>query len=111
MLIKKHLLIHTKGYLDTVTKELEEDYGIDPNETPVEVYTNLDRGKQEAVNSVMNGDTYTWIDDKVQAGVTVLDSETGKVLAVGAGRNRAAGGWNYAVDNKRQPGSNSKTII
>ena len=100
-----------QGYLDTVTKELEEDYGIDPNETPVEVYTNLDRGKQEAVNSVMNGDTYTWIDDKVQAGVTVLDSETGKVLAVGAGRNRAAGGWNYAVDNKRQPGSTAKPLF
>ena len=100
-----------QGYLDTVTQELEENYGIDPNETPVEVYTNLDKEKQNAVNSVINGETYTWIDDKVQAGITVLDSETGKVLAIGAGRNRAAGGWNYAVDNKRQPGSTAKPLF
>ena len=100
-----------QGYLDTVTKELEEEYNIDPNETPVEVYTNLDTAKQDAVNSVMNGESYTWINDKVQAGVTVLDSETGKVLAIGAGRNRGAGGWNYAVDNKRQPGSTAKPLF
>ena len=100
-----------QGYIDTVTKELEEKYGIDPNKTPVEVYTNLDRTKQEAVNSVMNGESYTWIDDRVQAGITVLDSETGKVLAIGAGRNRAAGAWNYAVDNKRQPGSTAKPLF
>lgn len=100
-----------QGYRDTVISELEDKYNIDPSKTPVEVYTNLDRTKQEAVNSVMNGETYTWIDDKVQAGVTVLDSQTGKVLAIGAGRNRIAGDWNYAVDNKRQPGSTAKPIF
>ena len=100
-----------QGYLDTVISELGDKYNIDPSKTPVEVYTNLDRSKQEAVNSVMNGETYTWIDDKVQAGVTVLDSETGKVLAIGAGRNRIAGDWNFAVDNKRQPGSTAKPLF
>ncbi len=100
-----------QGYLDTVNKELQEEYGIDPTETPVEVYTNLDKAKQNAVNSVMNGETYTWIDDQVEAGITVLDSETGKVLAIGAGRNRNAAGWNYAVDNKRQPGSTAKPLF
>ena len=100
-----------QGYLDTVISELGNKYNIDPSKTPVEVYTNLDRSKQEAVNSVMNGETYTWIDDKVEAGVTVLDSETGKVLAIGAGRNRGAGDWNFAVDNKRQPGSTAKPLF
>lgn len=100
-----------QGYLDTVISELGDKYNIDPSKTPVEVYTNLDRSKQEAVNSVMNGETYTWIDDKVEAGVTVLDSETGKVLAIGAGRNRGAGDWNFAVDNKRQPGSTAKPLF
>ena len=100
-----------QGYADTVTQELNEVYGIDPAKTPVEVYTNLDRAKQDAVNSVMNGETYTWINDKVQAGVTVLDSQTGKILAIGAGRNRAAERWNFAVDNKRQPGSTAKPLF
>ena len=62
-----------QGYLDTVISELGDKYNIDPSKNPVEVYTNLDRSKQETVNSVMNGETYTWIDDKVEAGVTVLD--------------------------------------
>lgn len=100
-----------QGYLDTVVDELKNKYNVDPSKTPVEVYTNLDKTKQEAVNSVMNGETYTWINDKVQAGVTVLDSQTGKVLAIGAGRNRIAGDWNFAVDNKRQPGSTAKPIF
>ena len=100
-----------QGYADTVVQELDERYGIDINETPVEVYTNLDRSKQDAVNSVLNGETYTWINDRVQAGVTVLDAETGKVQAIGAGRNRSAGTWNYAVDNKRQPGSTAKPLF
>ena len=100
-----------QGYLDTVNQELEEKYNIDPGKTPVEVYTNLDRDRQEAVNSVMNGETYTWINDKVEAGVTVMDTETGKVWAIGAGRNRPAGGWNFAVDNKRQPGSTAKPLF
>ncbi len=100
-----------QGYLDTVTKELEEKYNIDPNKTPVEVYTALDRDRQNAVNSVMNGETYNWINDQVQAGVTVLNSENGEVQAIGAGRNRGAGGWNYAVDNKRQPGSTAKPLF
>ena len=52
---------------------------------------------RDRVNSVMNGETYTWIDDKVEAGVTVLDSETGKVLAIGAGRNRGSGDWNLSL--------------
>lgn len=100
-----------QGYADTVKDELEEVYGIDPNKTPVEVYTNLDRSKQDAVNSVMNGETYKWIDDKVQAGVTVLDSATGKVQAIGAGRNRPAGGLNFATGIKRQPGSTAKPLF
>ena len=59
----------------------------------------------------MNGETYTWIDDKVQAGVTVLDSQTGKILAIGAGRNRQAAGLNFATGIKRQPGSTAKPLF
>lgn len=105
------------GYVDTVVEELDTKYGINPYTTPVIVYTNLDRSKQDGVNSVMNGESYTWINDKVQAGVAVLDSQTGKILAIGNGRNigdRSAnkkGQWNYATKNKRQPGSTAKPLF
>ncbi len=105
------------GYIDTVVDELDKKYGVNPYTTPLVVYTNLDRTKQDGVNSVMNGESYSWINDKVQAGVAVLDSQTGKILAIGNGRNigdRSAnkkGQWNYATKNKRQPGSTAKPLF
>lgn len=106
-----------QGYIDTVVAEVKEKYDVNPYTTPLTIYTNLDTAKQNAVNSVFSGEAYSWINDKVQAGVAVLDSETGKILAIGNGRNingRTAGGLNqlnYATDIQRQPGSTAKPLF
>ncbi len=100
-----------QAYVDTVVDELQSKYDIDPYNKSVLVYTNLDRGKQEAVNNVMNGVSYTWKDDQIQSGVSVLDSQTGKILAIGAGRNRKIGDFNYATHGNRQPGSTAKPLF
>lgn len=106
-----------QGYIDTVVQEIEDKYNVNAYTTPLLVYTNLDQTKQQAVNSVFNGETFTWINDKVQSGVSVLDSQTGKILAIGNGRNigsRTASGinqYNYATDIKRQPGSTAKPLF
>ena len=76
-----------QGYVDTVVDELKETYGVNPYTTPLLVYTNLDRARQDAVLSVLAGENYNWKDDRVQSGVAVLDSQTGKILAIGNGRN------------------------
>ena len=106
-----------QGYIDTVVDELKEKYGVNPYTTPLLVYTNLDRGRQDAVNRVLNGETYNWKDDKVQSGVAVLESETGKILAIGNGRNvnsrnnSNADQFNYATQIQRQPGSTAKPLF
>lgn len=100
-----------QGYIDTVVDELMDKYEIDPYKTSVLVYTNLDRQRQLSVNDVMDGKTYAWKDDQVQAGVSVLDSQTGKILAIGAGRNRKIGDYNYATQGTRQPGSTAKPLF
>jgi len=101
-----------QGYIDTVLEEVEKKYKVDPYVTPLLIYTNMDRTKQNAVNSVLNGETYAWINDKVQTGVSVLDSQTGKILAVGNGRNKSgAKTFNYATDIDRQPGSTAKPLF
>lgn len=101
-----------QGYIDTVVSELNEKYKVNPYTTPLLIYTNLDRSKQNAVNTVLRGENYNWINDKVQTGVSVLDSETGKILAIGNGRNRSgARQFNYATDIKRQPGSTAKPLF
>lgn len=106
-----------QGYIDTVVAEIEEKYGVNPYTTSLKIYTNLDTSKQDAVNSVFNGETYDWINDKVQAGVAVLDSQTGAILAIGNGRNIGSrtsstlNQHNYATDIKRQPGSTAKPLF
>ena len=100
-----------QAYVDTAINELQDKYGIDPYKESVLVYTNLDTAKQQAVNDVMDGKTYTWKDDQIQSGVSVLDSETGKVLAIGAGRNRKIGDYNYATQGRKHPGSTAKPLF
>ena len=106
-----------QGYIDTVAAELQEKYGVDPYTVSLKVYTNLDTSKQNAVNSVYNGETYQWINDKVQSAAAVLNAEDGKILAIGNGRNigdRIAGKKkqkNYATSIRRQPGSTAKPLF
>jgi len=106
-----------QGYIDTVVDEVKEEYGVNPYTTPLLVYTNLDRGRQDAVNAVLAGENYNWINDVVQTGVSVLDSQTGKILAIGNGRNISgrnngtADQTNYATEIERQPGSTAKPLF
>lgn len=100
-----------QGYADTVIYELEKKYGINPKKTPVLVYTNMDRKRQAGVEEVYNGNTkYAWINDTVQSGSAVIEVKTGKVVAIGAGRNRDHG-WNFAVQETNQIGSTAKPIF
>lgn len=103
-----------QGYIDTVVDEVEKKYNVNPYVVPMLIYTNLDRSKQDGLNRVMNGQSYTWINDVIQSGVTVLDSQTGKILAIGAGRNKTGvNELNLATsdDIKRQPGSTAKPLF
>ena len=101
-----------QAYIDTVIEEVKEKYKVNAYTTPLLIYTNMDKGKQDAVNKVMNGETYSWINDKVQSGVSVLDSESGKILAIGGGRSKSgANTFNYATQIKRQPGSSAKPLF
>ena len=105
-----------QGYIDTVVKEVKDKYGVNPYTTPLLVYTNLDINRQNAVNAVLRGENYNWKDDKVQTGVAVLESATGKILAIGNGRNvngrdGDAREFNYAVQLDRQPGSTAKPLF
>jgi penicillin-binding protein 1A len=101
-----------QGYLDTVVQEVIDTYKVNPYTTSLKVYTNMDKTKQDAVNKVLNGETYSWINDQVQTGVAVLDSATGKIEAIGAGRNRSGIlSFNNATQISRQPGSTAKPLF
>ena len=106
-----------QAFIDTVVDEIynftkdADGKGINPYVTPLEIYTTMDRSKQDAMNKIFNSEGYKWENDKVQAGSVVLDVNTGGIVAVANGRNMT-GVWNfnYATDIKRQIGSTAKPL-
>lgn len=101
-----------KGYIDTVIEEVIEKTGNNPSQVSMKIYTALDRNIQDGINSVLNGSSYKgWKDEELQAGIAVVDVNNGTIVAIGAGRNREAGDWNYATQAHRQPGSTAKPIF
>lgn len=101
-----------QDYIDYVLQEVENDYGIDAYATPLLIYTNLDTTKQKELNKVFTGETFKWANDTIQGGAVALDSSSGKILAIGAGRNRSGERtFSYATDIERQIGSTAKPIF
>ena len=98
-----------KDFIDTVVEDVKEKTGYNPYTTSMLIYTTMDNAKQEYVTNLMKN--YDWENEKVQAGIAVVDTNTGAVVAIGAGRHRENQvGWNYATMNKRQIGSTSKPL-
>lgn len=101
-----------QSFLDVVVAEIENNTGDDPYTTPMKIYTTMDRSKQEYVNDIMNGVSYEWENDVVQAGVAVTNIDNGAIVAVGGGRNiNAAATLNHATQIKRQIGSTAKPLL
>ena len=99
-----------QGFIDTVIEELNND-GIDPYSSSLEVYTTMNRKKQEYINKIMNGDIWDWKDKKVTAGIAVVDVKNGELIAVGAGRDKTgARTFNTATQLKNQIGSTAKPL-
>ena len=99
-----------KDFIDTVVEDVKEKTGYNPYTTSMLIYTTMDAGKQEYVTNLMNGTNFEWENDKVQAGIAVIDTNSGAVVAIGAGRKREGLDYNYATMIKRQIGSTSKPL-
>ena len=99
------------AYIKAVYDELKEKYNINPNTTSVLVYTNMDRNKQAGIDKIMNGETFKWHNDSVQGAAAIIDVKTGKIVALGGGRNKTNLGLNLATQGKRQIGSTAKPIF
>lgn len=101
-----------QGYIDTVVNEVEAQTGLDPYTVPMVIHTNMDRAKQKALNDVFKGKTYKWPNKTIQGGAVAIDVNTGKIIAIGAGRNRVGErGFSYATDINRQIGSTAKPLF
>lgn len=112
LLTKSTKTLKYQSYIDTVRQELIEKYGVNPTTTSLLVYTNMDKEKQEGLDDIFNSKTFKWPNEKVDSGVAVVESSTGKIVAVGAGRNKTGAYQNnLATQGKRQIGSAAKPIF
>lgn len=107
-----------EAFINQVFKEVEQIDGLsatDIYESGLTIHTTLDVNSQEYVEEILADDS-NFPDDQFQAGIVLLDTETGAVRAVGGGRNideddNVERGWNFATDARRQPGSAIKPIM
>ena len=101
------------SFVDRVLDEIEEKTNYNAFTDGLEIYTTLDPNAQEYVYKILNtNDVVNYPDAEVQAGITLLDSSTGAIRAIGGGRNQTVQrGINYATDIRRQPGSTIKPIV
>ncbi len=98
-------------YIDTAVQEIIDRYGVNPYNTPMIIYTNMDVSKQKGIDNIFNGKTYTWRDDYMQAGIAVVDVDTGKIVAIGGGREKGQRLENKATSITRQIGSTAKPLF
>lgn len=100
------------SYLNTVVEEAMKKYDVNPHTQSLLIYTNMNSHHQKVIDGVMSGTTYKWENPVVQSGIAVVDIWTGKILAIGGGRNQDGDRrFNYATGTRRQIGSTAKPIF
>lgn len=99
------------AYLDVVLNEIDAIGAGDSLSDGLKVYTTLDPQAQQAVENTLIGENFPT--ENMQAGLTVVDTKTGAIVAIGGGRNFGPErGLNYAQDRTdRQIGSTAKPLI
>lgn len=100
-----------QSFIDTVVEDVQNKTGKSPYNTSMIIYSTMNTDFQEYLTDIMNGDTFNWENDEVQAGVAVIDVKNGSVVAIGGGRNiNAIDTLNYATDITNQIGSTAKPL-
>jgi penicillin-binding protein 1A len=99
-------------YIDAVVNEVKDDTGMNAYTTPMEIQTTLDTNIQDVLINLNNGDYYTFINNVIQVGIAITDTNDGSVVAVDGGRNQTSQlAFNRATQMSRQPGSTAKPIF
>lgn len=102
------------SYIGQVIQEIEEKYPeLNVFTDGLKIYTGLDVNAQDYIDEIMyEGKIVPFPDEKFQAAITLLDTKTGEVRAIGGNRDKNVSfGLNYATDFPRQPGSTIKPIL
>lgn len=75
------------------------------------IYLTIDRDLQKYANEILKGNIVQFPTKQLQTGFVLQDTKTGGILAIGNGRNRKAGDFNFATQIQNQPGSAMKPLL
>lgn len=104
------------AYLDAVYHELvikeevvsEQDF----YQGGLEIYTHLDKDTQQMIDDLLHSDDIPYPDEHFETGISLVDTQTGVMKALGGGRNfTSIQDINYGAYVKSQPGSTIKPIL
>ena len=102
------------NYIKEAIEQVEEETGYNVLTTGMEVYTNVNTEAQQKLWDIYNtGDYVAYPDDEMQVASTVMDVQTGKVIAQLGARHQSTNvsfGTNQAVETNRDFGSTMKPI-
>ncbi len=104
------------AYVDAVYDQLVKEEKIVSEEEffqgGLEIYTHLDSDAQQATYDLLHSENIAYPDDDFEAGISLVDTETGAIKAIGGGRNfKAIRYSNYGSNIKHHPGSTIKPIL
>lgn len=101
------------SYIDIVSQEVQEKMNLNIFTDGVEVYTNLDMDAQKKLFETVNDNSaVVFPNERLQTAVSIIDVETGQLVAVIGGRNQeVAFGLNRANTGNRSVGSTIKPLI
>ncbi|MCI6735336.1 MAG: penicillin-binding protein, partial [Aerococcus urinaeequi] len=97
------------SYIQEVAAEVEEA-GYDMYSEGLQIYTHLDMDAMtEIYNTIEDEDGYYFTNDNMQAAASLVDTETGNILALYGGRNQEGQlSYNRATQLERSVGSSIK---
>lgn len=103
-----------QAYIDTVIEEMQDVYGIDPYETPVNIYTSMNRDAQIEIEKIQNNQVDSInmsAHDYLQSAIIILDNDA-NIVAIGGGKDyNGERLFNRATSMTKQSGSTIKTVL
>ncbi|MGL4523698.1 MAG: transglycosylase domain-containing protein, partial [Bacilli bacterium] len=102
------------SFIDVVMDEVKQYTDADISAAGLQIYTTIDEDLQKHADYLLSEDSpINYRDPLLQTGFVLTDTQTGKIKAIGGGRNQEEvfRGYNYAQDLNRQPGSTIKPIM
>lgn len=101
-----------QSYVEQVVNEVRELTGQDPYTVPMDIYTSMDSEAQQLAYNISNGEVYSFPNQYFNIGLTLVDNDSGEIVAIGPGRQYVGDSTSRnAATELQQPGSTMKPIL